>query len=98
MINNIDFSNIDCDALQYVKQGSCYVCLDMSIELRDTDECMQCKFRQQLREEKEIRKNRTNKYFDLNGLLKHANDEYTFRIGKYGDGRRYAIEQMRKRN
>lgn len=58
MTNNIDFSNINCDALQYVKQGSCYVCLDMSIELRDTDACMQCKFRQQLREEKEMRNNR----------------------------------------
>lgn len=61
MTNRIDFSNIKCDALQYVKEGACYVCLDMSIELRDTDSCMQCKFRQQLREESELRKKLRNR-------------------------------------
>ena len=52
MSNHIHFSCIDCDDLQYIKQGECYVCLLHCIELDDTDKCMREKFKELERKER----------------------------------------------
>lgn len=55
MRNKIDFSCIFCDGLQYVPQSLSYVCVTHCIDLKDTDICMRCKFRELRRKERRKR-------------------------------------------
>lgn len=41
---HIKFDAIDCDDLQFVEGGECYVCLNLLTEIADVDFCMQCRF------------------------------------------------------
>lgn len=60
MSEHIKFDGFDCEDLQYVKAGKCWVCLDLSIELNDVDFCFRCKFSRQLKRERLIREGKLN--------------------------------------
>lgn len=55
MSKHIKFDGFDCDYLQYIKAGNCWVCLKFSFDLDDVDFCFSCKFARQLEKERLIR-------------------------------------------
>ena len=52
MKEHICFESIDCKDLEYVKQGSCWVCMQMFYDVGDVDFCMQCRFSKKETEER----------------------------------------------
>jgi hypothetical protein len=58
MQNHIDFSAIDCENLQYIKNGKCYVCTAFFFEVDDTDICVKCLHDAKIKEEGRVRKYR----------------------------------------
>ena len=56
MSKHINFEGIDCEDLQYVRSGNCWVCLDICSELDTVDACMRCQFAKRKKIEDKIRR------------------------------------------
>jgi hypothetical protein len=57
-MKHISFESIDCENLRYVKEGKCWICLNLFIELGEcVDICVVC---QQKRHERENMQTRAN--------------------------------------
>lgn len=56
MSNHIGFEAIKCKELYYVREGKCWVCMDLLMELKYPDTCMRCKFAEKKRQEERMRK------------------------------------------
>ena len=51
MSKHIKFDGFDCPKLQYVKASDSWVCLRFFVDLKDVEECFNCKFDRQLKRE-----------------------------------------------